>query len=229
MPKIKIKSPKPVKNAKQRVPADVNYLVPAFDLEVQKPDYSLLNEWIQPVVEHLDDFSEALLQKIEPSLRLKIGAWYEEDLKMKFLSFIFLLAELEETGKVSVFYERILTKTIAQKEIYVIADCVVSSVQGFSVLKTPYFFLQEFKKSKGDDQDAEGQMLGAMLVAQDMNQNGKPLYGAYVMGEHWYFSVLNGRDYAKSDPFALTKPKELRQVINTLRYLKDLIFNKLAS
>lgn len=212
---------------KIRIQADVNYLIPTFHLQVQEPNYPLLKNWIQAPVTRLDDFSEQVLSKVEPSLRLKIGAWYEEDLKMKFLSVLFLLSDLEDLGNVSIFYERILTNTIQNKEIYVIVDCIVSSVQGFALMKTPYFFLQEFKKSKGDDQDAEGQMLAAMLVAQSLNPHEKPLYGAYVMGEHWYFAVLDGVQYAKSDPFALTKPTELRQVIRTLQFLKHLILTDL--
>jgi len=59
---------------------------------------------------------------------------------------------------------------------------MVSSVYGFTTPETPYFFMQEFKKSKGDKQDPEGQMLAARIAAQHLNQNGKTLYGSYVIG-----------------------------------------------
>ena len=88
--------------------------------------------------------------------------------------------------------------------------------------------MQEFKKSKGDKQDPEGQMLAAMIAAQHLNQNGKPLYGSYVIGRDWFFSVLNGKEYAKSEALQLTQPNELRQVILTLRKLKQIILNDLA-
>jgi hypothetical protein len=93
--------------------------------------------------------------------------------------------------------------------------------------KHPIFFLQEFKKSKGDKQDPEGQMLAAMLAGQHQNQNGKPMYGSYVIGRDWFFAVLEGKNYARSESFRLTQPKELRQVILTLRKLKQIILNDL--
>jgi hypothetical protein len=32
-------------------------------------------------------------------------------------------------------------------------------------------------------------MLEAMIAGQAINNNQKPLYGAYVIGEFWYFAV----------------------------------------
>ena len=72
-------------------------------------------------------------------------------------------------------------------------------------------------------------MLAAMIAAQYLNDNQKPLYGAYVIGRDWYFTVLEGRDYARSEALRLTQPLELRQVILTLRELKRIILSELAN
>jgi hypothetical protein len=106
---------------------------------------------------------------------------------------------------------------------------MISSVYGVTSPKTPYFFMQEFKKSKGDKQDPEGQMLAAMIAAQHLNQNNKPLYGSYVIGRDWYFAILQDKTYARSETFRLTQPEELRQVILTLRKLKQIILNDLMN
>ena len=40
-----------------------------------------------------------------------------------------------------------------------------------------HWLLHEFKRSKGDSHDPEGQMLAAMILAQELNPNTNPLYG----------------------------------------------------
>ncbi len=168
-------------------------------------------------------FSEATLQKLEKNLSKYIDSWFEEDLKMKFLSFVFFLSDISEDQKIDIFFERIIKTETRNVQISVVVDCMISSVLGLAAPKKPYFFMQEFKKSKGDSQDAEGQMLAAMIAAQHINNNEKPLYGAYVIGDRWCFTILDGKNYAKTQALSLIKPTELRQVILTLRELKRLI------
>ena len=146
---------------------------------------------------------------------------------MKLLSPILLLAQFDEPEKIGIFFERPIFAEFEFGKISVVTDCMVSSILGVSAPKMPYFFMQEFKKSKGDKQDPEGQMLAAMLAAQHLNQNGKPMYGSFVVGAFWYFTILEGKNYARSEAFRLTQPKELRQVILTLRKLKQIILNDL--
>ena len=212
---------------KKRIKAEFDYLVEEFSLLYQPATYPLLMQWVQAGVAQLDDFSEQVLAKIEPRLYQELDGWFEEELKMNLLAPIFLLSELKEPQKIGVFYERSIAAEIGLARISVVTDCMVASVFGFTSPRTPYFFLQEFKKSKGDKQDPEGQMLAAMIAAQHLNDNRKPLYGAYVIGRDWYFTVLEGRDYARSEALRLTQPLELRQVILTLRELKRIILSEL--
>ncbi len=209
----------------QKIRAEFDYLVSCFDLKWSKNE-SLTN-WIQDAVESIDEDGEIVLKKIEPHIIREIDGWLEEELKMKLLAPIFMLADLSEPQKIGVFFERQISATIDDKRISVVTDCMISSVLGFTTPQMPYFFMQEFKKSKGDKQDPEGQMLAAMIAAQHLNNNGNTLYGSYVVGRDWYFTVLDGKNYAKSEAFRLTQPKELRQVILTLRKLKQIILNDL--
>jgi hypothetical protein len=213
-----------------KVKAEFNYLVVEFGLNfVQENDSALLAGWLQKGPITLETLSEEMLAKVEPRLSAEIDGWFEEELKMKLLALILMLAELDVARKIGVFFERQITAQIGDYRISVVTDCMVSSVYGFTTPQTPYYFMQEFKKSKGDKQDPEGQMLAAMIAAQHLNQNGKPLYGSYVIGRDWFFTVLEGRDYARSNALQLTKPEELRQVILTLRKLKQIILDDLAN
>ncbi len=206
---------------------ETNTLVEHFDLQWQDANYASLHSWLQAPTEKIDEYAEKTLQKLEKNLSKYIDSWFEEDLKMKFLSFIFFLSEITEDQKIDTFFEKIIKTDVKNVQISVVVDCMISSVLGLAAPKKPYFFMQEFKKSKGDSQDAEGQMLAAMIAAQYINNNEKPLYGAYVIGDRWYFTILEGSNYAKTQALSLTKPTELRQIILTLRELKKIILKDL--
>ena len=70
--------------------------------------------------------------------------------------------------------------------------------KGLRVPKQPYFFIHEHKKQLDSSGDPLGQVMIAMVAAQMLNQGAHPIYGAYIFGRHWYFVVLNGKEYAVS-------------------------------
>jgi hypothetical protein len=155
---------------------------------------------------------------------LKSGdGWNEEELKMKFISLLFDLVDIEEEDKIISFYERPMSATFNGTKIAVICDCLLASPAGISTPKTPYFFLQEFKKQKGDSNDPEAQMLAAMLVAQYKNADGKPIYGAWLVGSIWNFTLLQGSEYFVSRKFDASDLEDLTQIVIILRKLKELI------
>jgi hypothetical protein len=210
----------------QKIKSELDTLLVEFKLK-QLEETKALSNWIEPSEIKLEDFAEQVLAKIEPRLSLEIDGWFEEELKMKLLSPILFLADFAELKKIGVFFERPITAEFEQGKISVVTTCMVSSVYGFTTPETPYFFMQAFKKSKGDKQDPEGQMLAAMIAAQKLNNNGKVMYGSFVVGRDWFFTVLDGKNYSRSESFRLTQPKELRQVILTLRKLKQIILTEL--
>ncbi|EDN70114.1 hypothetical protein BGP_2120 [Beggiatoa sp. PS] len=53
--------------------------------------------------------------------------------------------------------------------------------------------------------DPLGQLLIAMVAAQKLNNDLKPIYGCYVMGRLWFFVVLEGLDYSTSLAYDATK------------------------
>jgi hypothetical protein len=171
-------------------------------------------------------FELELVQKIQKGLILHGRAWNEEELKMNFVSFVLFLANVNVPEKIQVFFERRLSGTVNDIPISLVVDSMIASPTNANRPKTPYFFLQEFKRSLGDDHDPEGQMLAAMILAQELNQDGKPLYGCWLQGKNWNFTTLIGRDYCVSKQFDATEIEDLHQIVFILRKLKDLILNR---
>jgi hypothetical protein len=152
--------------------------------------------------------------------------WNEEELKMNFLAHIFYVAQLREEAKIDVFYERTLSWEYEGKIEKVICDCLVAKPFGIYAPSLPYFFLQEFKKQK-QNEDAEGQMLLAMLIAQEINANGRPVYGCYLQGKFWVFTTLHDKNYCVSRAYDATQTADLHQIVFILKELKNVILTEL--
>ncbi len=152
--------------------------------------------------------------------------WNEEELKIRFIGGLFAIAQIDVEDKIKVFYERSLAATVQNHNLAVITDCLVATPLKFNTPKKPYFFLQEYKKGRGEAKDPEAQMLLAMLIAQEKNQDNLPLYGSYIIGSNCYFTTLVGKDYCTSRLYDASEAKDLLQIIFTLRKLKDLILNR---
>lgn len=69
-------------------------------------------------------------------------------------------------------------------------------------------------------------MLVAMLLAQNMNNDNKPIYGCYVIENNWFFTTLIGLDYCVSRQFNAVEKPELISITFKLRHLKALILNR---
>jgi hypothetical protein len=71
--------------------------------------------------------------------------------------------------------------------------------------KEPFFFLHEYKRSRGRDNDPLGQLLVAMLAARELNAITEPMFGCYVVGRDWFFVVIDGDAYSTSDAYLATR------------------------
>lgn len=69
-------------------------------------------------------------------------------------------------------------------------------------------------------------MLTAMLITQEKNADGKPIYGAYMIGTGWYFATLIGENYSVSKKLEATQEPHLRKIVFVLRKLKELILRR---
>ena len=208
----------------EKLSTDTDVLLDAFGLKKIYNQGPII-DWVTATGE-LTPMQKTLLDDIYITTFEKVGGWNEEEVKMKLISFLFYIASFEEEGKIATFYERDLAAEIDNKRLSVTCDCLVASPLGLSSPKLPYFFLQEFKRRKKTQNDPEGQMLAAMLIAQHKNNDGKPIYGAWLTGSFWEFAVLDGKTYYSSYTFNSVEQQDLLQIIFILRKLKDLILNR---
>jgi hypothetical protein len=175
----------------------------------------------------IEEKDREILEEDREALELRGEYWNEEELKMNFLSTVFKLARLREENKIDIFYERTLSWEFSGKIERVVCDCLLAKPFGIYAPQVPYFFLQEFKKQK-QNEDAEGQMLLAMLIAQEKNANDKPVYGCYLQGKNWVFTTLHDKNYCVSRQFDATQTQDLHKIIFILRALKQTILTELS-
>ena len=160
-------------------------------------------------------------------LRENYRTWNEEELKMHFISPILSVANTNIPNVCKTFFERPLHGIINNYEMDVITDCMVALPKLSGDPDKPYFFLQEFKQSQRFGRtDPEGQMLAAMLLAQQSNADDKYLYGCFVIEKNWHFTTLKGLDYCVSPQFDATKKEDLIKIVYMLCQLKELILNR---
>jgi hypothetical protein len=184
-----------------------------------------LKEWLQ-VAGEFDDAEMVMLNNIRRSIEVHGRAWNEEELKINFIAFVFYLANIDVPEKIHTFFERRLSGKVDDIDISVVVDGMVATPTFSGLPKTPYFFLQEFKRSLGDDHDPEGQMLAAMILSQSINNDYKAVFGCWLQGKFWNFTTLVGKDYCVSKSYDAADIEDLKQIVLILRKLKDLILNR---
>ena len=208
----------------EKLTLTIDNILVSFDLPRLR-EGALMSEWI--AAEGVLGNDETLrLKKLHKKALQSGDGWNEEELKMKFISLLFDLADIEVDNLIVSFFERPLNATVNDLKISVICDCLLASPAGIATPRTPYFFLQEFKRQKGDSNDPEAQMLAAMIVAQSKNADQKPLFGAWLVGSIWNFTVLQDKSYYVSKRFDAADFDDLLQIVFMLRKLKTFILNR---
>ena len=150
----------------------------------------------------------------------KVAFWNEEELKLHFL-FPLLSSINYNTLTYSAFAERTISVDIDAYRMNGKVDLMVASGEYEPI--NPYFFFHEYKREKGGADDPIGQLLAAMLVGQTLNDDGKPIYGSYVIGRNWFFVVLQGKEYCISEEFVSTRQQDLMQIVSALNNIKLII------
>ena len=207
---------------------DVAEVIDTFGIH-KKIRCQQLQDWCK-ATGTLKPYKASFLEDVRLHLERDWDSWNEEELKMHFISTVFITAEIDVEAHIKTFYERPMKGEVNGVEISVICDCMVATSKLSGNPQVPYFFLQEFAPhlppklgggwGEGDRNDPEAQMLVAMLLAQQANADGKPLYGAWLQGENWYFTVLNGLEYCRSKIYVATNRTQLEQIVYMLQYVK---------
>ena len=194
-------------------------LADTFGLERLYQNTPLMEDWLS-ATGNLTDFDKTLLNESQAKLIKNADAWNEEELKMSFISFIIFLARYDDP--IRTYYDRELSAKIGESTLLCKADMLLSSGIG-ELIKTPYFFLHEYKREKKYSGDPIGQMLGGMLIGQAKNNRDKLMYGCYVQGRFWFFSILDGKKYVISQSFDSSDPVDAQQIVMILRQMKEII------
>jgi hypothetical protein len=208
----------------EKHPLDLALLAETYEIQ-RTGDCQHLDEWVSAKYD-LTDFEQTLFDNIFSKTKDDVNYFNEEELKMHLISPLFLIADINVSKKIRIFFERPLKAEIRNFSLSVICDCMAATPMQFNKPKRPYFFLQEYKKGKGDDKDPEAQMLAAMIIAQHQNNDGLPLYGSYIIGSHWYFTTLVDERYCSSREFDADDRDDLLQVVFLLKKLKDLLVQR---
>lgn len=183
-------------------------------------DHPNLVEWLNSEVEITSFELESLSFWREGMLKY-IDYWNEEEVKLKFIGNIVTLVRYE-TDDISIFAERYISGIVDGEELNGIPDLIIAV--GKQEIKTPLFFLHEYKKELDNDSpDPAGQCLAAMLLAYELNLNTpqmaqKPVFGGYIIGRNWFFMVLNpNRTYCISLSFDATHQDDLEKIYKIMK------------
>ena len=187
---------------------------------VQVQKHNLLTNWCEKgMLYELTPFEEETVNRYQETLIYRVDDWNEQELIENFIGPMFSLINFN-TLKYGLFSERLLKAIIDDYELSGYPDAIVA--KGRRKPEIPYFCFHEYKKENETKGDPAGQCLVAMLVAQELNHNERPLYGVYVVGKHWYFMVLQGKEYAISKSFQAID-EDIFEIVKLLKHLKSII------
>jgi hypothetical protein len=198
-------------------------LIETFGLQRLFKSTPLLTEWLAASGE-LNPVDKAFIMESQEKLIENADSWNEEELKMSFISMVIFLARFK--NPIRTYYDREISAVINEVNVSCKADMMLSKGIG-EMIKTPYFFLHEYKREKKYSGDPVGQMLGGMLISQAKNNNEKPIYGCYVQGRYWFFATLEANKFVISKGFDSSEIDDVQKVIFILRKLNEIILKRL--
>jgi hypothetical protein len=160
---------------------------------------------------------EQWVERLRESLFNFRNFWNEEELKMKFIAPLLYTVDFSGPGYNS-FADRPLTAVVNNIRLTGKPDWMVAT--GTSDPENPYFFLHQYKQIHVGSPDPQGQVLAAMIAAQALNNDGRPVYGCYTVAQYWSFVLLDGPTYSVSQGYDATDKDEILIVWSILQETK---------
>jgi hypothetical protein len=177
-------------------------------------------QWITALIETIPESIASQLDALQQRLD-EVGAeWNESELIHYFISPILLSISFLGSNYAA-FLQRKISAEIHDYRVQGIIDYMVAT--GIYEPEKPYFFLHEYKRFKGSEADPLGQLLIAMIAAQQLNNDGEPIYGCYVFGSIWNFVLLEGQQYSHSQGYDARDKQELEIIWKILFHTKKII------
>ena len=150
----------------------------------------------------------------------QISYWNEQEIIINLIAPLLAIADINGENY-KTFFERNISAIVQNKKLTGTVDMMVAF--GIHNPIKPYFFIQEYKRSKlGADSDPLAQLLAEMLVAQQINQ-AKMVLGCYVVGKDWFFVILNQLEFTQTKSFDSTDIEDLQVILNYLKSVKQYI------
>jgi hypothetical protein len=204
-------------------------LILTFNLErIAEYQTPLLKEWLDVSFPKFDDYEQRSFDILFAKGVKSMSVWSEEDLKMKFLSFVLELGHLSDDGKIVTFFDKKLTGVVDGISLSVKSDFMLA--KGFmNIYQTPYFHFQEYKPQINPTGEPMAQLLEAFLIAQEKNRKDGfniPLYGCEIIGGTWRFIILEEKKYCVSTIYDSTNQEDLLKIIAILRRFKQILLER---
>ena len=199
-------------------------LIRAFKLKrmVSPQQTPLMKEWLDVVPPDFNLGEQYNFDKTLDKGQRSISGWNEEELKVKFLGPILELGHFNDEGEILGYLDKTISATVDDIKLTVKSDFMLAKGL-LDVFETPYFHFQQYKPYKNPTGDSMAQLLEAFLIAQEMNQNGKPMYGVDIMGANWRFVIMDSREYCISETYDSVNKTDLLAIISILRKFKYIL------
>ena len=182
----------------------------------------LMSEWTKAETT-LNEFEAYQFERKFKKAEGNIEWWHEEELKMKFIAFVLDIAYMEDdTENYISYFEKTVSATVENVFLKVKTDFMLANGV-MDKPKKPYFHFQEYKKLKDPNGDPVAQLVEAFLIAQELNKNGKPIYGCTVTGKYWEFFIMEGKTYCVSKSYDCMEREDLMKIIAMLRQFKEIL------
>jgi len=184
-------------------------------------DKSVFQSWFESSIT-IDDSVEALFVELIKDNELLMDSYSEEDLKVNFLVPVLNKVHFKSfKDNVRDFYELPLRYETEHFIFNGSTDFVVSS--GLVKSKTPYFFIQEFKRSE-EYGNPRPQLLAELISAVELN-HWLSIKGAYIIGAMWHFVILeklgeHKYQYFVSQNFDSLRLDDLKAIYKHLLFVK---------
>lgn len=148
--------------------------------------------WLKAQQQTMDEFAIEQLIRLQNILIYRVDDWNEAELAEQFIGPLLTLVNFN-TQHFAIFAQREISAIIGNYELIGKPDAIIA--QGRRVPEIPYFCFHEYKREFEPKGDPAGQVLVAMLVAQELNGHKIPVYGLYISGDKWRFMLLQGTAY----------------------------------
>jgi hypothetical protein len=185
-----------------------------------------MQEWLDVETPVLTPLENELFAKKHKAAQNQLSGWSEEDLKMKFITYILELGYLENGNGFVTLFDKMIYAKVEGVDLKVKSDFMVAKGL-LDYFTTPYFHFQEYKPHKKPSGDSMAQLLQALLIAQTKNKKTTPLYGIEIIGDRWTFVVMEGKEYCVSKNYSCIDKEDLLNIIAILRKFRWILETRL--